>query len=174
MQLVQSLVVAKIIGGHFTDILDEAASSGKRLRFIGDNLNFTQGVAQERSDRHKHMVHMFASAVLIQEHVFIHQPNVPQIPLQQLSMTDVLLSSDEYKMVRNDCKIVIAPIIAEHIPQLSFLLDYIPSKLQPDDKECHPTKVVPLPVLPYNEMQYQDDIKILDYYEELVSDLVKR
>ncbi len=172
----RSLVVFKQIGDHYLDLLVRAAEDGKHIRFVGDNLNFSVGVHQETHNNHKHLVHMFASLALVSKNLFEEKSNVPQIPLNNLEPKDVLLSTEEYNIVKEDCVKIIVDILVKFLPQLSFMVKSVPDTLE--GPETHllkaKTEVIPLPVLPFNESCYQDDVKILDYYEDVVKKLKNR
>jgi hypothetical protein len=74
----RSLNLRHQIGEKLTTLITEAASNGKVLRLIGDNLNFFQRVKYESVDKRNHMVHMFASAVLAHEDSFKHLDDSPR------------------------------------------------------------------------------------------------
>ena len=169
----RSLVVSKTIGGHFTDILHKLAATGKRLRFIGDNLNISVGVAQERLGHHKHMVHMFASAVLASDHYFMTMAELPEIPLHLLKVKHMVLSETEYHEDKRDCVCLIGKI---KVPQLAFIRSSFPKDLAREYGEVFTKKtdVIHLPVLPFHEQCYRDDVKILDYYEHVTRNLIER
>ena len=172
----RAIEITRMIGGHFSDILEKAARNGRRLRIIGDNLNFAVGVAQERFADHKHMVHMFASAILISDNYFLDKPIVPEIPLDALSINDITLSNTEYQVVRRDCAVIIGSVISQRIPQLGFIADSLPADISGPDADTFRVKtdVVPLPVINANEMYYADDIKILDHYEDIIRGLMNK
>lgn len=170
----RSLVSKEEVGSKSIQFLVEALQEGKHIRLIGDNLNFTQDTAHERMDRHKHMTHMFATAALINDKSFTSLPNdSPEIPLSDLSVTDVLLSKDEYEILRYECVRLISSILVDLTPQL-----YLEVYLQQSRDDCtsnhdrsatsSKTKVVPLEVLPLNEQRHDDVVKILKYYEDLL------
>lgn len=172
----RSLAVFQQIGEHFIDLLVRAAEDKKYIRFIGDNLNFTTNVSHETSTNHKHMVHMFASAALISEPIFENKSQEPQIPIDELKPEHMLLSTDEYSTIKNDIVKIIVDIASVYLPQLQFMKKSVPSLISGPDSTMynHETVVVPLPVLPFNETSYQDDVKILDYYEDLVKKLIEK
>ncbi len=65
-------------------------------------MDFTVGVRNETSSHHKHLVHMFASAIFgIPDH-FQNVPDTPQIPLDDLTVDHITLSAEEYQMLRED------------------------------------------------------------------------
>ena len=120
-----SLSLCKEVGNHFQDILEEAAKNGKQIIFIGDNLNLSIGVVQERRGHHKHMLHMFASAALVSDCFFNDQPtDMPQISLASLKVSDIVLSKQEYGLIRRDCISLLAKFAAK-LPQLAFMTECV-------------------------------------------------
>ena len=164
-----------MISGHFSDALLRAAINKKHIRFIGDNLNFMLGVKQETTERHKHMVHMFASCALISDHYFLSKPHIPEIELDDLSIEHILPSLAEYQVLRSDCSVLIAKTIATFLPQLSFIAEVMPQNLAlPENARlAKKTQVIPMPVLPLNEQYYQDVVHILDSYESTIQKLIQ-
>ena len=157
------------VGDQFITELVGALQADKYIRFIGDNLNFKCDMSEERQDHHSHMVHMFASAALISDKVSEDLDDNPMIPLEDLSLQDIQLSRAEYQVIRTDCVEIVATIIGDFFPHLRFMGDEMRSGQRAPPRENHvKTKVVPLEVLPLNEMYYQDDVEILLYYEKLV------
>ena len=139
---------------------------------MGDNLNFAIGVHQETKDRHKHMEHMFASVALVYEHHFMHKPRIPEIPLETLSVNDLLLSKENYSLIRKHAITLVTDIITEHLPCLSFMNEVTPTSLVEEAPHLtSQTQVFPLPVLPHNEQYYQDVVKILEFYENLFQNM---
>ena len=150
---------------HFGSWIEE----GKSFRLIGDNLNISVDVNEEFLGHHKHLEHMFASAALINERRFIDLSDQPEIRLSELSHNDITLTCDEYRLVRDDCTVLVANILAEFLPEIAFIKDSVPNGLRSSDiGNAQKTKVIPLPVLPLNEMFYDDDVKILSFYKNLV------
>ena len=125
---------------HYKDLHTEVSRSGKHLQLIGDNLNFDQGVAYKSFDRHKYKVHMFASCALVPDPVFEEKANQPEIPLCDLTLDDVALSTYEYSVMRDDIVIVLAEVLAKYLPQLKFYLATVPKRfVEPHPEFCHPT-----------------------------------
>lgn len=48
---------------YSTQLVRKIVNEGQKFRIIGDNINWTVGVRDERADRHAHMHHAFGSAV---------------------------------------------------------------------------------------------------------------
>ncbi|XP_071127588.1 uncharacterized protein [Mytilus edulis] len=156
------------LGKRYTGFLVKFLEEGKFIRLIGDNLNFTVGTSHETKSQHKHMVHMFTSLALISDHHFLTKPVEPEISLNHLSIDNILLSKKEYKMIRHEVIGLIIDTAVKFLPNISFLkesksLEYISAK----------TEVIPLPCLPYNENKYQDDVKILAWYQQLLDTIKK-
>ena len=168
----RSLDVMKAVGDHFKEQLVSAVKDGKRLRLIGDNLNFMQGVAYENMDRHSHMVHMFASCALLSEKVFTDRPDIPEVPLNDITMKEITFSRTEYRAMRDDLVPLVAKVLSKYLPQLKHFMDTAPKQFAaPQPEFCEKTQVVPLPVLQLNEQYDKDTVKILEYYQGLVKEL---
>jgi hypothetical protein len=169
--------VYRQVGEHFIDILVKAAEEGKYIRFIGDNLNFVHGVSQESLGNHKHMVHVFASCALVHRQQYLEkdETNV-EIPIDKLDVKDVTLSTSEYKIIREDTSKLVIDIICSYLPQLSFMKKHVAKNFVNSDNEIFvdKTEVIPLPTTPFNEQSYSDDVKILDFYEDLVLQLQEK
>ena len=161
----------QVVGGHFTDVLAEAAKQGKRIRLIGDNVNFKVKVRQESIDHHNEDYHMFGSAALISEHHFIGMPLVPEIPLCDLSLKNMLPSAAEYEVIKSDCIPMVARVLKTFLPRLSFMADCMPDHLEVERLFKEQTQVVPLPVLPCDEKEYTDVVKILEMYENIAQEI---
>ena len=166
MSYSRSLEVMEVVGGYNASALVDALKNGRYIRFIGDNLNFTVDVHNERLATHKHMVHMFATAALVSETSFEDVPNVPEIPLQDLNVGHISLSREEYSVIRSDCVHLICNIVADFLPQLSFMS--VTDNNRHNVNRPMKTTVIPLEVLPLNEQYYGDDVEILLYYEKLI------
>ena len=96
----RAVEVTRQVGLSTHQLLLQAAKDGKRIRFIGDNLNFMVGVKEETRSNHKHMVHMFGSAALISDHYFLDKPAVSEIPLAELRIDHVMVSAEEYAVIK--------------------------------------------------------------------------
>ena len=171
-----SLSLMDNFGGSFNTAVIDAIKDEKRIRLIGDNVNWKTGVHDERKDHHEHMNHAFGSAVIIQNLNFSHLCNSsPQLMHTELSYEDFLLSSDEWKHVRWEYAVLISRVVKKHIPSLAFVSDHFPKLIKGPYSEQlrEPNKVVPLPILYCNEQKYDDVVKIMDFYEQYVDDAYK-
>ena len=65
---------------------------------------------------------------------------------------------------------LIADVIRKYLPNLQAVRKCIPVDISTKESNSFnkKTEVYPLPLLPLNEQQYQDVVKILDHYEELI------
>ena len=161
------------LGEQYPTFLTKALMDGKHVRLIGDNLNFSVGTSHETQLQHKHLVHMFLSTALISDHLFLDKPVVPEINFNNLSVEHMLLSPEEFEIIRRDLVKIVVDTAAKHLPQLQFCRAAVPATLASADCNSSKTTIVPLPCLPYNEMYYQDDVKILDWYEQLLAKVVQ-
>ena len=95
----RSLTVVKQVGEHLMSLLVQAVHDRKNIRFIGDNLNFMQGLSQENVGNH--VVHMFASCALVMDKCGEDLQDTPEIALENLSVSDVTLSPQEYAVLNS-------------------------------------------------------------------------
>ena len=121
-------------------------------------MNFTLSVTQPPRDKH-----LFISILLASGSYYIDKPLVPEIPLAELKIDDILLSDSDYVMVRRDCIQLIGAIICKKIPALSFIEDYIRPHIgsqTADGASRIPTEVQTIPVMEADEaiLQYVNDI----------------
>ena len=131
MSYCHSLSVLEKFGGNFNSAVIDAIKDGKRIRLIGDNINWKTGVHDERRDRHAHMNHAFGSAVIIQNHNFTNLSNIsPQQQHIELSFKDFLLSPDDWTHVRWEYAVLIGRVVAKHIPALAFVREHFPNLIK--------------------------------------------
>jgi hypothetical protein len=65
-----TLRLCDLLVGDQNRQLIEAITARKRLRLVGDNVNFTTRVRDERLNKHGKMYHFFGSAVLVHDSSF--------------------------------------------------------------------------------------------------------
>jgi hypothetical protein len=157
---------------YSTQLVRNIVNEGQKFRIIGDNINWTVGVRDERADRHAHMHHAFGSAV-IQQRV-----NFPECsddaPRQSTSLANDFLTNDiDCNNIREVYVYLFAQVIAQHIPTLKFVDSVVANGRHVDyaDKLASTSNVIPLPVQFKNEMKVDDVCDILDTYEDLVHDV---
>ena len=167
-----SIRISENIQKSQDSILKKSLDEGKRIRFIGDNLNFTKNVAHETIKHHGHMEHMFSSAILINDNMYEDIKIEPEIPLKDLKPTDVWLSQNEYKQIREDTIWLVTQLLPTLIPTLGYLTDSLPKRMYEAQKEFS-TKTIPIPlgVRDLNEQYYSDTVQILDGYENQLAQL---
>jgi hypothetical protein len=163
------------LGKTYPKLMAEALRDGKSIRLIGDNLNYYEGVSHETQEKHKHMVHMFTNTALISDHYFMTKPDEPEIPFHLLTVVNLMLSTAEYNIMKRDIIKLFVHEVVKFLPQLSHLKDSVPKTLAGPDSDhfAHKTGVITLPTLPYNEQYYQDDVKILDWKEGLLRQVIQ-
>ena len=124
-----------------------AVQEGKRLRFVGDNVNYAVGIRDQRMEndgKSKKLHHAFASVALMNEMDYSHlSSDKPQHSWTDVTVQDLLVSQDEYSMIRKDYTLHILKAAVRHIPFFKCF-DEI---LQEDrDKKLEPaprTQVIP-------------------------------
>ncbi|CAG2251735.1 unnamed protein product [Mytilus edulis] len=166
-----SLTILDKYGGHFNSAVIDALKSGKRIRLVGDNINWMTNVHDERKDNHAHMHHAFGSACIIQNTSFDLLSSIkPQLDYRYASVETFLPSRNDWHLLREDYSVHILKVASKHIP---FFKEFC----KPFENFFHGTlteelktknKVIPLPVLHYNEQKYDEVVKILDFYESFL------
>ena len=162
-----------MIGGKFNETVIDLIKAERRFRIVGDNINWHEGVHDQRKDHTSHMVHAFGSAILVQNVDFSSVSDVyPQQNFTETPIQEFIPSTEDYKLYRQDYTVLMSHVVCKFLPYFQIFEDIIPSKLsQPvSEKLCLKTKVVPMPVLLKNEQKAQDVVDILASYESLISE----
>ena len=124
-----------------------------------------------RKDHHGKMHHAFGSAVIVQNTSFNHLPCVkPQIPVRLLETGLFLPSEQECEILLKDFAVTVMKTAARHIPYFEQFQTVLPTDLWgevPDGLNVK-NKVIPLPVLHFNEQKYDEVVQIMDYYEDFL------
>lgn len=170
----RSIRLQEIIGGSFNNQLIDLVKNYRRFRIVGDNINWSVGVDDQRLDRRGHMDHAFGSLVIIQNMDFSHLPNMePQCPYWESRFNSYVPSAEDMAEIKNDYTVLIARVAFQHIPFFKCFEAVVPKYISNPCSEALKNKnvVIPLPVLFENEQKYSDVVKILDFYEEVVSDV---
>jgi hypothetical protein len=148
----------------------DALKNGQNIRLVGDNINWTIHVHDERIGRKGHMQHAFGSAVIIENFNFSNLLQTkPQKDYDEIYLENFLLSVDEKNILIRSFSLSIAPIIIRLIPyfnQFSACLPLFHEKNK--DFMTKANTVIPLKVLMKNEQKYADVVQILDFYENFL------
>ena len=159
------------IGGTINDKLADLVKRKQRFRIIGDNINWTVGVHDQRVDNRGKMFHAFGSAVIVQNVDFSHlDDDRPQKHYEESTTQDFLPSEDDITQLKRDYTVLMARVALRHIPFFQKFRDVIPTYISNPVSENLKlkSKVIPLPVLMKNEQKYQDVVHILDHYQDLI------
>ncbi|CAG2245512.1 unnamed protein product [Mytilus edulis] len=169
----RSLQIVEMIGGHFNDKVVQLVKDNTRFRIIGDNINWTVGVHDQRINNKQKMMHAFGSAVIVQNLTFTNLDRVvPQQLYSQTPVQNFIPSEEDYNLITTDYIILMSRVVFEHIPYFKKFSDIVPINIS---TPCSPnlkkkSEVIPLPVLFKNEQYYQDVVGILDFYEKCLKD----
>ena len=162
------------VGDVYPKVLVKALKEGKYIQFVGDNLNFSTGTSFETKDNHKHMIHMFTSTALVYDSFYINMITEPEIDFHHLTIDKLLPSEEEYRLIRKDVTKIVVDIVSRYLPFFSFTKKSVPGSLHSlPVEQIVKTEVIPLPCLPFNEQKYQDDIKILEWYQHLAERIIR-
>ena len=163
----------EIIGGKFNESVIELVRQNRRFRLIGDNINWTVGVHDQRVDHRGHMEHAFGSAVLVQNVDFSAcDDDAPLSHFEDTPCQQFIPTTDDRALYKYDYTVLMSRVVLQFLPFFNMFEDIIPEKLsKPCDQNLKTkTKVIPLPVLYKNEQKHQDVVEILAFYENIVSD----
>lgn len=155
----RSIRLQEIIGGSFNDQLIETVKASRRFRLVGDNINWSVGVDDERADRKGHMEHAFGSLIIVQNTSFDHLPNIAPVPqFTETDYNDYLPTSEDMAKIRKDYAILISRVAFEHIPYLKTFQDVVQKYISDPCSEDLKVKnlVLPLPVIFENEQKHSD------------------
>lgn len=157
----------KLISKRNDDLILTHIREGMYCKIVADNLNFQIGVAYEKEDKHKHMMHMFTAIVCLYPNHFRHKSPEPEMKLEDLNIETVIIKPEGYNHLKQGFIMLAAHALAEMCPSLQFMLDLVPKNLATAESRLYSgkTPVYGTSVLDLNEMCYQDDVKILDAYE---------
>lgn len=163
-------VIEEVGDSCYENILNEL-KNGKKYRLIGDNVNFRVGKKFQRSnEKQSQQYHWFASCAIIQNCEFSQYSDVPQGPVRGLDLTHILPSESDIAALKTNYTCHIAKVAKELIPALSFLATTDIRSEYPDIIQKKNGSIL-LPVQPLNEQCYSDVVKILDSYQEFVTEI---
>ena len=159
----RTIDVTNIIGGHFNDQIVDIVKKRKRFRLVGDNINWSVGVHDQRRDHRSRMFHAFGSTVLVQNVSFDHLCDVtPQMHCSVAPVQLFIPSLDEINAIKEEYVKIVTKVAARHIPLFQAFTECLPKQLSKpvSEKLKEKTKVVPVPVLFKNEQYLQDVVQI--------------
>lgn len=160
------------VGQSYTQQLAAAINEGKRLRIVGDNVNYAVGIRDQRSQdngKTQHLHHAFSSIALIHDVDFAHLSSErPQKPWTDVNVQDLLMNQEDYQALRQDYINQIVTVAKKHIPYFKFLEDISAGTTTKTGENHKKTTVIPLETVMKNEMYYSDVVDILDSYENIV------
>ena len=90
-----------------------------------------------------------------------------EIPLENLTLLDVIPSDAEYATIRSDCVRLVGQVIKKFVPRLGYLAESIPQYLPVERHFKDATTVVPLPVLPVHEQYVKQMVIVLEQYQDI-------
>lgn len=167
-----SLKLLDVIGGHYNEKLIDLLMQKRRFRLIGDNINWTVDVHDQRMGHSSHMEHAFGSAILVQNLDFSVLTNTyPQRNFEETPCQQFIPGVQDFTSIRRDYVVLMTRVACKFLPYFEMFQDCVPHQLsQPiDPKLTMKTEVIPLPVLFKNEQKYQDVVEILDFYEKIIT-----
>ncbi|XP_062587879.1 uncharacterized protein LOC134249562 [Saccostrea cucullata] len=163
-------------GGHFNNEVIALLHAGKSFRFIGDNVNFTVGVKSERQDSKPQVCNWFASCLITQTLTFPDLLDIPQGRTRDLDVSHFLPTANDERKLKDDYKVLISRIAKTFLPHLTFLYEGQPKHILGQYSHYYKQKnvVMPSKVLPLNEQNYADCVKILSEYEDTLENIFRQ
>jgi hypothetical protein len=161
----RSLCILEEAGKKYIDTLRQAALNGKAICLVGDNVNYSTQVHDERLDHRGRMTHAFGSAAIIQHVSLLHDAD--DCSKQRVPPERYLPSATDWDNIRHVMVLLVCQAVRRHIPALSFL----PCVTSLQGAAHIKSIVVPLPILHKNEQKYEDVMCIMDWYESLLSNI---
>jgi hypothetical protein len=165
------------MGNHFSTQLRKASETKKRIRIVGDNVNFAVGQADLRMDSNrkvKDLHHAFASAALIHNFDFKTLSNSePENEGYNLDVQDFIPNAEDYNRLKSSFIYHLTQLTIKFLPFFKVLKDLVRHPDSPNrDQLKEKTQVVLLDTLYKNEQKYAEvvDIPVLDSYEQVISD----
>ena len=166
-----SMYMMEMIDCKFNDSIIELVRQRQRFRLIGDNINWTVGVLDQRFGHKGHMEHAFWSAVLVQNVDFsAFEADAPLRHFKDTPCQQFIPTHEDYALYKYT--LLMSWVVLQFVPLLNMFEEVIPERLS---KPCDPnlrskTKVIPLSVLYKKEQKYQDVVQILAFYENVVAE----
>ena len=142
--------VMNMVGGHFNCQIIDIVKNKSRFRLVGDNINWSVAVHDQRLDHRSRMFHAFGSAVLVQNVSFDYLSDVaPQIHYSVAPVQLFIPSVEEINAIKEEYVTIVTKVAARHIPLFQLFKDSVPkqSSRPVSEKLKEKTKVIPMPVL---------------------------
>lgn len=165
------------ISGSFNTKLIDSLKREKKIRIVGDNINFQMGVAQIRQSEGKvsHMEHWFGSAAIVQNITFTDLNNDgPQYDLRKLPTEMFILNEKDWQNITYNFSVLSSRVLVEFFPWLKVATLAVSQPIadMPDAMKMK-NEVIPLPVMHKNEQKYSDVVDILANYQDICEDTYK-
>lgn len=151
-------------------LVKDALTSGKFYRIVGDNLNYTENVREERREIHKCMHHYFLSNVLVSDPITNDFSDHPKIGKSEVKISDFIPTRQEIEIILTEVLPQVAGVACSNLLFLGNFKDCLKRIALRRNEKVSPTKVYCLGALPFNESLYQDDVRILEYYQNKIKD----
>ena len=95
----------------------DALKKGQSIRIVGDNINWSISVRDERIGRKGYMQNAFGSAVIVQNFNFASLPNIsPQKSYKSVSVEDFIPNNDEMEAIFNLFALIVGNIAVKILP----------------------------------------------------------
>ena len=119
--------VMNMVGGHFNCQIIDIVKNKSRFRLVGDNINWSVGVHDQRLDHRSRMFHAFGSAVLVQNVSFDYLSDVAtQIHYSVAPVQLFIPSVEEINAIKEEDVTIVTKVAARHISLFQLFKDRVP------------------------------------------------
>ena len=119
--------VMNMVGGHFNCQIIDIVKNKSRFRLVGDNINWSVGVHDQRLYHRSRMFHAFGSAVLVQNVSFDYLSDVaPQIHYSVAPVQLFIPSVEEINAIKEEDVTIVTKVAARHISLFQLFKDRVP------------------------------------------------
>ncbi len=158
-------------------VLLDCLKAGMQLHWVTDNLNVVKKVAflrQKDEGKKSTMYNMMATGALLTDYHFppTLSTQTPQQDFRQFLMEHFKFTDADWALTKQNFLIHLARK-ASTLPQFQFLKPALPKYIRGEFTEliAKKTKAIALDTLDLNEMFLQDDVKILQFFQQKTEEL---
>ena len=175
-----ALRIINYLASQSHEVLIACLKAGMVLHWIGDNLNVVKQLAFMRmkdEGKKNTMYNMFATAAVFTDYNFPPTLSTvtPQNDFRQFCIEHFKFTDADWELLKPNLIIHLARKAAETLPQFQFLKPVIPKFIRGEfsDLISKKTKAIPLDTLDLNEMFLQDDVKILQFFQQKTEEIFR-
>ncbi len=174
-----ALRIINYLASQSHEVLITCLKAGMELHWITDNLNVVKKVAFMRvkdEGKKSTMYNMMATGALLTDYHFppTLSTQTPQQDFRQFLMEHFKFTDADWALTKQNFLIHLARK-ASTLPQFQFLKPALPKYIRGEFTEliAKKTKAIALDTLDLNEMFLQDDVKILQFFQQKTEELFR-